>query len=141
MSVAVDEADWAYLRVALVVVGVIVVAVLVAWKVHDAVYPPPTRLGRTVFCLKDNHDLAATVPAGDPVSSIARSGSFRVTVEGSEVIVSLAKSEHEAVKIEQAYRAVGGDLTGRLERRGRSVYLWQGVATPTQRQTMYGCQY
>ena len=136
-----DTAEWPFLRTALVAVGVIAAVVLAAWKVHDVRYPPPTRLARTVFCLKDNHDLVAVVPAGDPVSSIASSGSFRVTVEGSEVIVSLAKSEHEAVKIEQAYRAVGGDLTGRLERRGRSVYLWQGVATPTQRQTMYGCQY
>jgi hypothetical protein len=105
------------------------------------VYPGPTRLERTVFCLKDNKGLVAIVPAGDPISNTASAGSLRVTVEGSEVIVSLAKSEEEAAGIEGQYRAIGGNLSGRLERRGRSVYLWQGVATPTQRQTMYDCQY
>ena len=45
------------------------------------------------------------------------------------------------MKLEQSYRAVGGDLTGRLERRGRSVFVWKFVSSPTQRQTMYDCQY
>jgi hypothetical protein len=91
--------------------------------------------------LKDNKGLVATVPAGDPISNAASAGSLRVTVEGSEVIVSLAKSEEEAVRIEGDYRAIGGNLGGRLERRGRSVFLWQGVASPAQRQAMYDCQY
>jgi hypothetical protein len=136
-----DTAEFVYLRWSIVAVGVIAVIVVAAWKAHDAIYPPPTRLERTVFCLKDHHDLVAVVPAGDPISNTARAGSFRVTVEGSEVVVSLAKSESEAAMIEQSYRAVGGNLEGRLERRGRSVFLWQGVATPTQRQTMYDCEY
>jgi hypothetical protein len=32
-------------------------------------------------------------------------------------------------------------LAGRLERRGKVVYVWEGVSTPTQRQTMYDCHY
>jgi hypothetical protein len=141
MSDKPDRLEWFYLRIALGVVALIVVADVVGWKVHDIVHPPPTRLERTVVCLKDEKGVVAIVPAGDPISNTARAGSLRVTVEGSEVIVSLAKSEDEAAKIEGNYRAVAGNLEGRLERRGRSVFLWQGVASPTQRQTMYDCQY
>ena len=36
---------------------------------------------------------------------------------------------------------VAGELTGKLERRGKVVYVWEGVASPTQRQTMYDCHY
>jgi len=135
-----DPLEWLAVRIALGVVGLIVVAVLGAWKVDDTRHPRPTRLAQTVACL-EGHGLTPVVPAGDPLSSTARAGSLRVTVEGSEVIVSLAKSWEEAARIERGYRLVGGDLEGRLERRGRYVFLWQGIATPTQRQTMYDCQY
>ncbi len=136
-----DRLEWPYLRIAVCVVALIMLAVVTTWKVHGIVYPGATRLERSVFCLKDNHDLTATVPAGDPISNTARAGSFRVTVEGSEVIVSLAASDNEAARIERDYRAVSGNLEGRLERRGQTVYLWHGVASPAQRQTMYDCQY
>jgi hypothetical protein len=135
-----DPLEWRALRVALGVVALIMAGVLVAWKVHDARYPRPTRLAQTVACLVAK-GLNPIVPAGDPISKAAESGSLRVTVAGSEVIVALAKSGDEAGTIEHDYRAVGGDLEGRLERRGRSVFLWQGIATPTQRQTMYDCKY
>ena len=141
MSDESDRLEWLYVRIALGVVALIVVAAVVAWKMHDIVHPRPTRLERTVGCLSGNKGLFAVVPAGDPISDTARAGSLRVTVEGSEVIVSLAKSQDEAARIERNYRAIGGNLVGRLERRGRSVFLWQGVASPAQRQTMYDCQY
>lgn len=135
-----EPLEWLAVRIALGVVGLIVVAVLGAWKVNDSRHPRPTRLEQTVACL-EGRGLTPIVPAGDPISNTARSGSLRVTVEGSEVIVSLAKSAEEAARIERGYHAVGGELQGRLERRGRSVFLWQGVATPTQQQTMYDCKY
>jgi hypothetical protein len=135
-----EPLEWLAVRIALGVVGLIVVAVLGAWKVHESRHPRPTRLEQTVACL-ERRDLAPIVPAGDPMSSTARAGSLRVTVEGSEVIVSLAKSADEAARIERGYHAVGGELQGRLERRGRSVFLWQGIATITQQQAMYDCQF
>jgi hypothetical protein len=141
MSDQPDGLEWAYLRIALAVVALIVVADVAAWKVRDIAHPRPTRLERTVFCLKDNKGVVAIVPAGDPVGDTARAGSLRATIEGNGVTLALAKSEEEAVKIERDYRAVGSDLEGRLERRGFSVFLWQGVASPTQRQAMYDCQY
>jgi hypothetical protein len=141
MSAASDRLEWVYLRLAFVLVGVLVVADIGAWKVHDVAHPRPTRLERTVFCLSDNKGVIATVPAGEPVADSARAGSLRATIEGNEVTAALAKSESEAMKLEQYYRAVGGDLTGRLERRGRSVFVWKFVSSPTQRQAMYDCQY
>ena len=141
MSDTPDGLEWLYLRIALGVVALIVVADLGVWKVHDIRYPRPTRLERTVSCLEGRKGLVPVVPAGDPISNTAGAGSLRVTVEGSEVIVSVARSGDEAARIERNYRAVGGNVEGRLERRGRYVFLWQGIATPTQRQTMYDCQY
>ena len=135
-----DPLEWLAVRIALGLVALIAVAVIGAWKIDDTRHPRPTRLAQTVACL-EGRGLTPTVPAGDPLSGTARAGSLRVTVEGSEVIVSLAKSWEEAARIERGYRLVGGDLEGRLERRGRSVFLWQGVATPTQQQTMYDCKY
>ena len=138
---AVDSREWAYLRVALVVVAVLVVADLVVWKVHDWRHPPPTRLASAIRCFEVEKGVLVTVPAGDPLSASAAGGSLRTTVEGNGVIVALAGSEEQAQSLERTYRDVGGDLSGRLERRGRTVYLWDRPSSPTQRQTTYDCQY
>ena len=66
---------------------------------------------------------------------------LKTTIEGNDVTVSLASSEKQAAEIERFYRAVGGDLEGRLELRQRTVYLWRFRSSPTQRQAMYDCQY
>ena len=103
--------------------------------------PAPTRLELTLRCLNDEKGVATIVPAGDPLADSAGDGSFRTTIEGNEVTVALGATEEQAAKIERAYRAVGGDLTGRLERRSDTVYLWKFESSPTQRQAMYDCQY
>lgn len=136
-----DSLEWLYLRIALAAVAFVAVAVVVAWKAHDIVHPRPTGLELTVFCLMDNRGVVAVVPAGDPLADSAGRGSLKATIEGNEVAVALASSEEEAAKIESYYRAVAGDLEGRLERRGRTVYLWRFTSSPTQRQAMYDCQY
>ena len=136
-----DRLEWLYLRIALAVVALGVVAIVVVWKVHDIVHPRPTGLELTVFCLMDNHGVVAVVPAGDPLADSAGRGSLKATVEGNDVTVALASSEKEAARIEGYYRSVAGDLEGRLERRGRTVYLWRFSSSPTQRQAMYDCQY
>ena len=39
-----------------------------------------------------------------------------------------------------AYRAVA-DVEGRIERRGRIVYLFERPPSPTRRQALYDCAY
>ena len=135
-----DPREWLYLRIALGAVALIAVLDLTAWKVHELRNPPTTRLDSTVNCFIQRGGVPV-VPAGDPLSATAGAGSLRVTVEGNGVTVALASSVEEAIKIFRGYRAVGGDLAGRLERRGRTVYLWEHSASPTQRQVLYDCQY
>lgn len=141
MSDKPDRREWLSLRIALGVVALIVAADVVGWKVHDIAHPRPTRLERSLACLKDEKGVVTVVPAGDPLSALAGAGSLRATIEGNGVTVALASSQKEAIKIERYYHQVGGALRGRLERRDRTVYLWEGVAEPTQRQAMYDCQY
>ena len=83
----------------------------------------------------------AVAPAGDPLADSAGDGSLRTTVEGNDITVALASSVEQAAKIERYYRAVAADLEGRLERRDKAVYLWKFKASPTQRQTIYDCEY
>ena len=140
MTVAPDAREWLYLRIALGAVALIVSAVLVGWKVNDIVHPRATRLELTVDCLT-GRGVTPIVPSGDPLADSAGSGSLKATIEGNTVTVALAASQRKAVRIEEYYHSVGGDLEGRLERRDRSVYLWAFPSSPTQRQAMYDCQY
>lgn len=133
--------EWRMLRIALGVVAVILVADVVGWKIHDLLYPEPTRLEQTIRCLNNEKGVATVVPAGDPLADSAGSGSLSTTIEGNGVTVALAESTEEAGRIESGYRAVADNLVGRLERRDRSVYLWRSTSSPTQRQSMYDCQY
>ena len=140
MTASADSREWLYLRIALGVVAAIVVAVLVGWKVNDIVHPRATRLELTVDCLT-RRGVVPIVPSGDPLADSAGRGSLKVTIEGNDVTVALASSKKAAAKLAGYYRAVGGELEGRLEHRDRSVYLWAFVSSPTQRQAMYDCQY
>jgi len=137
-----ERLEWLFLRIALGVVALIMVAVVVGWKVHDLGRPPaPTRLALDIGCLKSEKGIATVVPAGDPLADSAGDGSFRTTIEGNEVTVALASSKEQAARIERYYNDVAGDLQGRLERRETTVYLWKFKSSPSQRQAMYDCQY
>jgi hypothetical protein len=81
------------------------------------------------------------VTATDPIAASARGGWVATRVEGNGVHAAIAHSTSEAERLADLYKSVGGQLTGRLERRGKVVYVWEGVASPTQRQTMYDCHY
>jgi hypothetical protein len=142
MSGEPDRIEWLLVRAGLIGVAVIMVAVGASWKVRDVRKGPPlTRLEQTLRCLQHEKGVATIVPAGDPLAGSAGDGSLRTTIEGNEVTVALGTTEEQAAKIERAYRSVGGDLTGRLERRSDTVYLWKFESSPTQRQTMYDCRY
>lgn len=138
---AVASREWAYLRLAMAAVALVVLADLVAWKVWDATRYRPTRLELTLRCLQKENGVATVVPAGDPLADSAAAGSLKTTIEGNDVTVALARDEAQARKIERDYRAVASGLEGRLERRGLVVYLWGRASSPTQRQTMYDCAY
>lgn len=142
MSTEPEAIERRLVQAGLAVVALVMVAVGVGWKVHDVRKgPAPTRLELTLRCLNGEKGLATIVPAGDPLADSAGDGSLRTTVEGNEVAVVLGASEEQAARIERSYRAVGGDLSGRLERRSDTVYLWKFESSPTQRQTMYDCRY
>jgi len=131
--------EWAFLRAGFVAVGLLIVAALVGWGVQTAVYEDRgfEELRR---CLTD--EKGATLEATrDPVARSAELGAVRTVIETNGVTAAGAKDEAAAVRLVQAYRAVGGELGTKLERRGRTVYLWDRRPSPTQRQTMFDCTY
>ena len=100
------------MRVALVVVALVGVADVLAWKAHDIIYPQPTRLERATLCLTNNHGTVAVVPAADPLARSAGEGSLQATIEGNDVTVALASSEEQARKIERDYNTVASRAGG-----------------------------
>lgn len=133
--------EWRVLRAAMAVLAVLIAADLVAWEVRELTIYRPTRLELSLRCLRNEKGVLVVTPAGSPIADSARAGSLRTRIEGNGVTVALAATAAEARKLQRDYRSVAGGLAGRLERRGLVVYLWEGVASPTQRQTMYDCAY
>ena len=77
----------------------------------------------------------------DPIAQSAELGALRTVVETNGITVAVASGSKSAEKIIASYHAIAGELEGRLEQRGRLVYLWDRPASPTQRQTMFDCTY
>jgi hypothetical protein len=131
--------DWAYLRLGLVAVAALVVAALVGWGVQTATYEDPA-YEETRRCLVSEKQIAVEA-TDDPIARSAELGALRTTVETNGVTISIASSEAAAERIAAAYTSVAGELGTRLELRGRTVYLWDGPPSPSQRQTLYDCTY
>ncbi len=132
--------EWRYLRGALVAVGAIVVLQIAGWLVYRVVHEETPPLSETIRCLTREKLLELTTET-DPIAASAGDGWLATRVEGNGVHVAIARSTSEAEKLMGLYQSVAGELTGRLERRGTVVYLWEGPSSPTQRQTMYDCHY
>jgi hypothetical protein len=132
--------EWRYLRGALVAVVALVALQIGGWLVYRVVHEETPPLGETIRCLTREKLLELT-PATDPIAASARGGWVATRVEGNGVHAAIARSTSEAERLVDLYRSVAGELTGRLERRGKVVYIWEGVSSPTQRQTMYDCHY
>ena len=132
--------EWPYLRAALVAVAALVLLQIGGWILYSHVHEETPPLRETIRCLTREKRLELT-PARDPIAASAKAGWVATRVEGNGVHVAIARSESEADRLVDLYRSVAGELTGRLERRGNVVYLWEGVSTPTQQQTMYDCHY
>jgi hypothetical protein len=133
--------EWRYLRGALVGVAVFLCVEIVGWQVYEAVHEETAPFDETVRCLTREKLLVLDESAADPIAASAGGGWLATRVEGNGVHVAIARSGSEAERLVELYGTVAGDLEGRIERRGRVVYLWEGVSTPTQRQTMYDCHY
>ena len=132
--------EWRYLRGAFVAVAAIVVLQIGGWLVYRVVHEETPPLSETIRCLTREKLLELTTET-DPIAASAGDGWLATRVEGNGVHVAIARSTSEAEKLMGLYQSVAGELTGRLERRGTVVYLWEGPSSPTQRQTMYDCHY
>lgn len=135
------RAEWPFLRAGVAAAAGLLAAWLVGWGAYELVHEDPTRLELTTRCLTKEKFLPVTGVGNDPVATSASGGSLVTRVEGNGVTLSIAGSDEEAEEIVRSYQAVAGSLTGRLERRGSYVYLWERAASPTQRQAMFDCEY
>jgi hypothetical protein len=139
-----DRDEWRYLSAGFVVVLAVVVAQVAGWLVYRAVHDDPTALELTEKCLRREKLLPIEPVEGDPIAARARGGALATRVEGNGVHVAIATSQEEAAELANAYLATAGRrIELRLERRGKVVYVWELARepSPTQRQTMYDCQY
>lgn len=132
--------EWSYLRAAFVVVGLMIGVLGVIWLVDIALYED-RGFEQTRACLEVEKGLTLETPR-DPIARSAELGALRTIIETNGLTISVAKNRASAERIVAAYRRVAADLEdGRLERRGRIVLLWDRPASPTQRQTVYDCEY
>ena len=138
---AVSEWEWRYLRGALIALAAVVAVQIAGWLVYRAVHEETPPLQETIRCLTREKLLVLDAAATDPIAASARGGWVATRVEGNGVHAAIARSTSEAERLVDLYQSVAGELTGKLERRGKVVYVWEGVASPTQRQTMYDCHY
>ncbi len=133
--------EWAFLRGGLLAVAALCVAALVEWGVYSVVHEGPDPAASITTCSGGREGLPSRRRAIRSLKS-AELGALRTTVETNGVTIAVAKDREGAESIVAAYRSVAGDLEeGRLERRGRLVYLWDRPASPTQRQALFNCEY
>lgn len=138
---ATRQDEWPGMRVGLLAATALVALAFVSWGAEAAVKDEPSRFALTKRCLQAEKLLEVDPPTRDPIAALARNGALATRVQGNGVHILLAGSQSEARRLADAYARIGGELTGRLEIRGRLVYLWEGASTPTQRQTVYDCAY
>ena len=142
MSDAVRQEEWLYVRAALIAVAVIAAASVIGTMSYNIGHHDPTKFDRMVTCLTEEKGVQITIPTRDAIAESAKVGALLTTVEGNPVTVSVARSVKEAeTLVYRNYHSVAGALTGRLERRETSVYLFANPASPTQRQVLYDCTY
>ena len=133
--------DWVFLRAGLLTVAALCVSALVGWGVYSVVHDEPGPVARITTCLVAERGLTVETPR-DPIAQSAELGALRTVVETNGVTISVARDRESAERIVAAYRRVADDLEeGRLERRGRLVFLWDRPASPTQRQVLFNCEY
>lgn len=133
--------EWPSLRIGLVAAAAAALLFLVVGGAAALLSDEPPVLDLVERCLRQEKLLDVRRATDDPIAATASRGALATRVEGNGVHVSIAGSGGEAARLADRYRSVAGPLVGRLELRGSFVYVWEGLATPTQRQTMYDCVY
>jgi hypothetical protein len=136
---AAASVEWSYLRAGFIAVMTLVAASLIGWGIDSALWED-RGFQKVSNCLVYEKG-ARLVALRDPIAESAELGALRTVIETNGVTVSVAADDRSAERIVTAYRSVGGELKGRLEQRGRIVYLWDRPASPTQRQTVFECTY
>jgi hypothetical protein len=131
--------EWPSLRLGLYAAAVLAVLVVGVGTAQAVLDDDPSRLDRVSNCFRREKLLQVMPATDDPIAQEADGGALATRVEGNGLHVAIAGSESEAARIVRLYRTIGGSLRGRLEQRARYVYLWEGVATPTQRQAAFDC--
>jgi hypothetical protein len=134
-------AEWPSMRIGLAGAVALVVLALVNSAVSAVLEDEIPLVDRVARCLRQEKLLQVGPVSRDPIAANARRGALATRIEGNGVHIAITASEREAAAIAQRYQAVAGPLIGRLELRGVYVYLWEGLATPTQRQTVFDCRY
>lgn len=133
--------DWVFLRAGLLTVAALCLSALVGWGVYSVVHDERPIVERITICLMAEKGLTVATPR-DPIAHSAELGALRTVVETNGVTISIASDRESAEGILAAYHRVAPDLEqGRLERRGRLVFLWDRPASPTQRQALFDCEY
>lgn len=133
-------AERRWVRIGLVVVGVVALVQVVAGTVRTAVAPGPSALERVEKCLTERSTPFQTV-TDDPVAQSAGRGALRTTVEGNPVTFALGRSEGDARRVYDDYTAVMSSdaASARLDLHGRVVFLWDAAPSQSQRDFVYLC--
>ena len=135
------QLEWRLFVAGLVGVVALLAAATVGWAIWELIHDEPTRFERTSRCLREEKGLVLRPVERDAIALSADDGALMTTVEGNNVTLVMATTDDRAARIEQDYRSVGATEPDTLERRGRTVYLWELPSSPTQRQTLYDCAY
>lgn len=133
------RAEWRAVRAGLVIAAVAVAAQLAIGAGYTLVHDDPTPYERALACLTREKTLAVETQPRDPIAESASGGALRTRVDGNGVTASFSASEGAAERLRGLYETLGELPEGALERRGHVVLVWEGSASPTQRQTMYDC--
>ncbi len=135
------EGEWGFAVFGMVCCALLAVGTLIGWGLYEKLHHETPRIDLTVRCLTNERGLTIESGERDPLAASASGGWLITTVEGNRVHIAIAGSEKEAARIAAGYRAVADVSGGKLEQRGRHVYLWAEAPSPTQRQPLYDCEY
>ena len=133
-------AERRWLRIGLAVVGVLLLAQLVAGVARTAVSPGPSARERVQRCLTERSTPFETV-TDDPVAESAGRGALRTTVESDRLTIALGSSEQDARRVYEDYTRVMSPeaASALLDLHRRVVFLWENAPTQSQKDFAYLC--
>jgi hypothetical protein len=134
----VRRAERRWVLACLVAVAAILAAQVLAGVVRETMSNEPSHLEKVEICLTERSTPFDPV-VDDFVALSAGRGALRTSIGGNGVTVALGGSEKDAERVFDAYEAVGTDVTSRLERRRKVVFLWDAPPSGAQRDFMILC--